>query len=43
MSAVSYSAKGDGIKTILFDTVSDDDELSVWCIELIGNIAVGLS
>jgi hypothetical protein len=34
MSAVTFSTNGDGVKTILFDTVSDDDEVSVWCIEL---------
>jgi hypothetical protein len=43
ISAVIFSAKGDGVKTILFDTVSDDDEVSVWCTELVGNVAVGLS
>jgi DUF971 family protein len=43
MSVVSFSAKGDGVKTIIFDTVSDDDQVSVRRIELVGNVAVGLS
>jgi hypothetical protein len=43
MSVVTFSAKGDGVKTILFHTVSDDDQVSVWRIELVGNVAVGLS
>jgi hypothetical protein len=41
MLAVSFSAKSDGVNTILFDTVSDD-EVSVWCFEVVGNVAVGL-